>query len=123
MRYDAVLAGEVIEHVPYDSLEAFLTAIRAVLRPGGLFLLTTPNPHYLLLQRRAGGSVLGEWHVSVHCPVALEQYLRHLGFAVEAVRGTGRVSTLMGGRFPLCVYGSYLVKARRPSGQDASFAG
>ena len=112
--YDAIVAGEVIEHVPYESLYTFLVALRNMLRPNGLLLLTTPNPHYVLLKRRAGGSVFGGSHLSAHCPVALAQYLRYLGFGVDAVMGTGRISTLIGTRFPLPLYGSYLVKARRP---------
>ena len=112
--YDAIVAGEVIEHVPYESLYTFLVALRNMLRPNGLLLLTTPNPHYVLLKRRAGGSVFGGSHLSAHCPVAMAQYLRYLGFGVDAVMGTGRISTLIGTRFPLPLYGSYLVKARRP---------
>jgi 2-polyprenyl-3-methyl-5-hydroxy-6-metoxy-1,4-benzoquinol methylase len=113
LRYDGVVAGEVIEHVPYDELDSFLGAIWNMLAPNGLLLLTTPNPHYLLLKRRSGGSVLGGSHLSVHCPVALAQYLRYRGFAIDALMGSGRISSLIGTRFPLSVYGSYLVKARR----------
>lgn len=111
--HDAVLMGEVIEHVPWDDFGAFLDGVRRILCPGGYLLLTTPNPHYLLLRIRSGGSVLGGPHVSVHCPTALTQYLTYVGFQVDAVKGSGRVSTRVGTRFPLMVYGSYLVIARR----------
>ena len=39
--YDAVLAVEVIEHVPED--DRFVEQIARVLKPGGVFVATTPN--------------------------------------------------------------------------------
>lgn len=111
-RFDAIVMGEVIEHVPYSRLAAFVRDAWDVLLPDGLLLLTTPNPHYGLLRWR-GGSVLGGAHVSVHCPVALTQLLEASGFEVARVEGTGRVSRVVGRRFPLRTYGSYLLVAVR----------
>lgn len=39
--FDLVFAGEIIEHV--ISPDDFLTEVRRVLRPNGIFVLTTPN--------------------------------------------------------------------------------
>ena len=115
--YDALIAGEVLEHVPLDSVDLFLDAVKRLLRPGGLFLLTTPNPHYLLLRLRSPGTgtMLGGAHVSPHCPTALHQYLRYVGFSVKKIVGSGRVSTLIGTHWPMPMYGSYLIVAQRPS--------
>src|ERR1700760_1864402 len=66
--YDALLAGEVIEHIPLAAVDGFLAMAMSLLKPGGKLLLTTPNPHYLLLGRRSGGTVLGGAHVSTWCP-------------------------------------------------------
>lgn len=110
--YDVVLAGEVIEHVPVPHVDSFLTAVRRQLRPGGTFMLTTPNPHYILLKRRSGGSVLGGAHVSVHCRATLAQYLASKGFVIEAVAGSGKMTRFFGRRAPSSLYGAFFIKAR-----------
>jgi 2-polyprenyl-3-methyl-5-hydroxy-6-metoxy-1,4-benzoquinol methylase len=43
--FDAVLLGEVIEHVAHP--DQFLAKISAFVRPGGLIVLTTPNGGYM----------------------------------------------------------------------------
>ncbi len=45
--FDAVLLGEVIEHV-LNHPAGLLGEVRRVLKPGGLLILTTPNPATLL---------------------------------------------------------------------------
>jgi 2-polyprenyl-3-methyl-5-hydroxy-6-metoxy-1,4-benzoquinol methylase len=112
--YDVVIAGEVIEHVPLSHIDAFLRAVRTVLKPGGHFMMTTPNPHYFLLKMRSGGSVLGGAHVSVHCATALGQYLEANGFTVIAIRGSGKMTRILGERAPRSLYGAFLVHAQRP---------
>ena len=111
-RFDALVMGELIEHVPYRALEDFVAAAAQVLSPGGRLLLTTPNPHYLFLRWR-GGSVMGGAHVSVHCAAALSEFFDHQSFRVVRIEGTGRVSRVVGVRLPLAVYGSYLLIAER----------
>ncbi|HTQ21893.1 class I SAM-dependent methyltransferase [Mycobacterium sp.] len=112
--YDALLMGELIEHVPLAAIDPLIARVTSLLRPGGHLLLTTPNPHYVLLRRRAGGTVLGGAHVSVWCPTALRQYLEWKGLHVDVVTGSGQVSGVLGSRFPLALYGSYLLVARKP---------
>jgi O-antigen chain-terminating methyltransferase len=41
----AVTAMHVIEHLPYEVLQRFLSAARAALTPGGLLVCETVNPH------------------------------------------------------------------------------
>lgn len=41
-RFDVIVAGEIIEHVP--SLDMLFTAARDLLRPDGELIITTPNP-------------------------------------------------------------------------------
>ena len=84
-----------------------------MLRLRGRLLLTTPNPHYirLILQRT---SVLGGAHVSQHYIGSLRRRLAAIGFSAITIRGSGRVSSMLGEHFPLrAVYGSYLACASK----------
>lgn len=42
-RYDLIISSEVIEHLNIMNREQFLGNVYALLRPQGLFILTTPN--------------------------------------------------------------------------------
>lgn len=41
--YDVVISSEVIEHVPHGEQAAFIRSLRALLKPGGYIVLTTPR--------------------------------------------------------------------------------
>ena len=41
--YDVVVSSEVIEHVPHGEQAAFIHSLRALLKPGGYIVLTTPR--------------------------------------------------------------------------------
>jgi SAM-dependent methyltransferase len=114
--YDALLMGELIEHVPFAELDDLIEQSTRLLARGGQLLLTTPNPHRL----RSRGTSLGGAHVSVHCAVALKQYLTWKGWQVKTVSGSGRLSGLIGEKLPLPVYGSYLLVARKPPTQGST---
>jgi 2-polyprenyl-3-methyl-5-hydroxy-6-metoxy-1,4-benzoquinol methylase len=43
----AVFSAQVIEHLPFEELKAFLTLCRSRLRPGGTMIVETVNPHAL----------------------------------------------------------------------------
>jgi SAM-dependent methyltransferase/uncharacterized protein YbaR (Trm112 family) len=45
----AVTALHFVEHLPYESLMAFLDEILRVLKPGGCLILETPNPENILV--------------------------------------------------------------------------
>jgi 2-polyprenyl-3-methyl-5-hydroxy-6-metoxy-1,4-benzoquinol methylase len=117
--YDVLLMGELIEHVPFAGLDDLIEQCTRLLAGGGRLLLTTPNPHYALLRRRCGGTVLGGAHVSVHCPTALKQYLEWKGLEVETVTGSGPKSGLLGEKLPMALYSQYLLVARKPRSRPA----
>lgn len=105
--YDVVVAGEFIEHIYQSDVDQTLGEIFRVLKIGGRFFLTTPNPTDIKRKMR-GETILGGAHVSQHFPDALKLKLRMAGFSRVKVYGSGKVTRYLGSRFPLFVYGSYL---------------
>jgi 2-polyprenyl-3-methyl-5-hydroxy-6-metoxy-1,4-benzoquinol methylase len=49
--FGAIFSAHVIEHLEYDHLLRFLSVAREKLRPGGLFVAETPNPHSIIAFR------------------------------------------------------------------------
>jgi len=118
-RFDAVLAGEVIEHLedPYR----FLRSCREVLRPGGRLILSTPNPLHLPV---LACELLGvrrffytEEHLHYLLPRWVERMLKVSGLAIEGRHGVG-FPLLLAGRpaLPAPAVASYQIVyvARRP---------
>ena len=111
--FDAVVAGEFIEHLPAPMAMPFLMEAFRVLRLGGVLALTTPNPGDWKLRWR-GGSVLGGSHVSQHHPQTMKLQFLMAGYNAVCVRGTGKVSSVLGTWLPpLNLYGSYMVIGRK----------
>ena len=90
-QFDTIVAAELIEHVeqPYD----FLRGLKHHIAPGGLLLLTTPNPlgwpvviaEYL----RNKQFFYTEDHLYYFAPRWVERMLERSGFSIEAVEGLG----------------------------------
>ena len=108
---DAMVAGEFIEHLYEEDVKQTLLEFYRTLKSPGRLLLTTPNPDYLRL-KLTGGSVLGGAHVSQHYPNILKEELETIGFSNIKILGSGKMSRLLGEKFPLfTLYGSYLAIA------------
>jgi O-antigen chain-terminating methyltransferase len=77
----AVTAMHLFEHLEPEALLWVLAEIRRVLRPGGLLIVESPNPHSL----RVGAALF--WVDPTHrrplMPETLELYLRTSGFEVD----------------------------------------
>lgn len=111
--FDAVCAGEFVEHLYPADVDKSLAEFFRVLKIGGRLLLTTPNPSDIK-RRVRGQTVLGGPHVSQHHADALKFRLRMTGFSRVRVYGSGKVSRYLGYHFPLLsVYGSYLVSGQK----------
>lgn len=112
--YDAVVAGEFIEHLYPMDVDKTLSEIFRVLKVGGKLLLTTPNPGDIKLRLR-GGSVLGGAHISQHHHNTLKIKLKMIGFSGVKIMGSGKMTRYLGYRFPfLAIYGSYLAIGNKP---------
>lgn len=111
---DAIVAGEFIEHVPPDLVAPTLFEFFRVLKLRGRLLLTTPNPGYLKNLVKDESVLSAPSHVSQHHPKSLARRLEDVGFSRIRIRGSGRVSSVLGEFFPVfSVYGSYLVDATK----------
>jgi len=109
--FDVIVVGEFIEHLYDRDVIQTLKEFYRLLKPQGRLLLTTPNPNYLRL-KLTGGSVLGGAHVSQHHSSELKQILEQIGFVRVRIRGSGKISRILGENFPLLMaYGSYLAIA------------
>jgi 2-polyprenyl-3-methyl-5-hydroxy-6-metoxy-1,4-benzoquinol methylase len=81
--FDAAVCIEVLEHVPPEFREDVLRGVHRLLRPGGTFVITTPNP-------RMPTNV---WDYRRDPRGELERSLSTTGFDVVAVRFQHRLST------------------------------
>ena len=112
--FDAIVAGEFIEHVPPAYVLPSLCEFFRLLRLKGQMLLTTPNPRYIRNRIQGRSVLLDPSHVSQHTASSLRRWLEDVGFSTIRIYGTGRVSELIGPYFPVrCLYGSYLAVARK----------
>lgn len=94
---DVALSSEVLEHVPADRSVDMLKSIRAAMKPGGIFVLTTPQRYatmelmarlltfrpVLALARRIYGSVDELGHINLLTAPALRRQLAAAGFKIE----------------------------------------
>ncbi|MEY3479520.1 MAG: hypothetical protein RIQ71_295 [Verrucomicrobiota bacterium] len=111
--FDAIVAGEFIEHVPGLKIEPTLNEFFRVLRLKGRLLLTTPNPNYIRNKMQGLSVITDSSHVSQHYPRVLKLRLRMAGFSKITIRGSGKVSRFLGTCGPLPLYGSYLCAASK----------
>jgi SAM-dependent methyltransferase len=110
--FDAIVAGEFIEHVPPNEIDATLAEFFRLLNLRGRLILTTPNPNYLKNRLKHLSVLLEPSHLTQHYPDCLRFRLRAVGYSGVKVFGSGRMIRYIGQRVPfLPIYGSYLVRA------------
>lgn len=87
--FDVVTLIELIEHVPNP--DDFLQTARALLRPGGLLYLTTPNTRSI--NRRwlgVGWSVVSPpEHITIWSPTGIKKALERNNFSPQEIRTEG----------------------------------
>lgn len=112
-RFDVAIATDVIEHVP--SPRRFLEAMRAVLHPGGLAIIETPNAGGLW-SRVGGRRWIGynRFHLFLFDPGSLIRLMRACGFRnCRASTSTHSAHALWGQRPELSVLVDRLPAALR----------
>jgi SAM-dependent methyltransferase len=84
-RYELVVAGEVLEHVP--DADSFLRGCAALLRPGGRLCLTVPNAccPKIGLRALAGRESVHPDHRVYYGPRTLTRTLEGAGYAVDGL--------------------------------------
>lgn len=107
--FDAIVSGEVVEHIPDPDLLATFEEFRRVLKPDGKILLTTPNPNAYLVKLGRTHIFDEPSHVNIMSPGLLKAKLARCGLRLIKAVGSGRSFRYVGENFPLFnVYGSYL---------------
>lgn len=89
--FDAVTSIEVIEHLPEDAEDGFLSSVRRLLVPGGRFVLTTPNyssawPVVERLVSQMGPIDYRVQHINPFTPDRLHRRLERAGFIDVEIR-------------------------------------
>lgn len=113
LSYDAIVAGEFLEHLYPGDVDPTLCEFQRILRIGGKCLMTTPNPYSIKLRLRQG-TVYGTAHLTQHFPRILKDRLMMHGFSNVRLIGSGKATRYFGDKLPwLSIYGSYLITAEK----------
>lgn len=86
-RFDLVVCGEVVEHVGNPGV--MFAAIRELLRPGGRFVVTTPNPYAIrrIFQHLRDRPYENVDHVALISPWGVVELAERAGLVLAAYRG------------------------------------
>jgi 2-polyprenyl-3-methyl-5-hydroxy-6-metoxy-1,4-benzoquinol methylase len=84
---DVVTAIQVVEHVNTDQLVSWLEKIRGVLKPGGIFIAETPNPHAIDAFKAFWVDVT---HVRPYYPESLLHMAQSAGFSRAEIWAPGK---------------------------------
>jgi 2-polyprenyl-3-methyl-5-hydroxy-6-metoxy-1,4-benzoquinol methylase len=79
----AIFSAQVVEHIPWPALSDFLAASHAALRPGGIFIAETVNPHCLQALKAFW---LDPTHQHPLFPEAMLVFCRQAGFSRAWIR-------------------------------------
>ncbi|MDQ6801204.1 MAG: class I SAM-dependent methyltransferase [Acidobacteriota bacterium] len=80
----SVVAMHVVEHLPVEHLFALFAQAARVLRPGGLFMIETPNAESIAVS--ASDFWRDPTHLAPRHPAALTLLAREHGFSIEEAR-------------------------------------
>ncbi|MDD5070083.1 MAG: class I SAM-dependent methyltransferase [Candidatus Omnitrophica bacterium] len=97
--FDVVVAVEVVEHLSEDYLLEMLKEVHRILKPGGFFIVTTPNQENLESNKTICpdcGCVFHRWqHLRTWNVTLLKEYMESQSFL------TRHIASTIFGRFPI----------------------
>ena len=109
LKFDRIIAGEVIEHIPKEIFVDMLLNCKRLLKDDGLILFTTPNPNSLLVKLGRDSVFQDASHVNIMSIKDFRAIVVKAGLKVQFIEGSGKASRFLGYSFPLTsLYGSYL---------------
>ena len=112
--FDYIVAGEVIEHIAPGEIGSFIDTLYRILRPGGMIIITTPNPNALLVKLGRTSVYNDPSHLSIMDSKLLSAKLSRSAFKNIKVLGSGKATRYLPENFPLLLpFGSYLIKANK----------
>lgn len=85
--FDVIVAGDIIEHLSNPG--KMLEYARTHVRPGGLLLITTPNPwwwRFIAKSALLGSAQPNPEHTTWFCKDTLSQLLRRYGWHIKEIR-------------------------------------
>ncbi len=107
-KFDVIVAGEVIEHIPQNLFIEMLHNCKKLLNEKGLILFTTPNPNSLLVKLGKDAVFRDPSHVNIMTVNDFKNIVLSSGLKIKSIKGSGKASRYLGYSFPLSLYGSYL---------------
>ena len=87
-RVDVAGAFDLLEHVDDETVRRMLSALRRVLKPGGVFVAYTPNREHYVERLKAVNLVLKQFpeHIAVRRPGEIRRLLEDEGWHVRSLR-------------------------------------
>ena len=101
-QFDVIVAMDVIEHFKKEELLELLRAVLGALKPGGLFIIQTPNGDGLLPNYVIYGDLS---HYTIVSPLSLRQVLTTAGFTDIKMKELGPGAVV---HFPLFVVWQFI---------------
>ena len=85
---DVAGAFDLLEHVDDETVRRMLSALRRVLKPGGVFVAYTPNREHYVERLKAANLVLKQFpeHIAVRRPGEIRRLLEEEGWRVRSLR-------------------------------------
>jgi cyclopropane fatty-acyl-phospholipid synthase-like methyltransferase len=109
IRFDRIIAGELIEHIPENDFISMLMICKRYLKKDGLILFTTPNPNSLLVKLGRNSVFNDPSHVNIMSVRKFKDIINKVDLKIKKIEGSGKVTRLLGSKLPLInLYGSYL---------------